>query len=109
MGVVNENGHPQILALRLKIENRKIGEMEAIVARAGAGDFARPQDLVDKPIFHEALAANDHPSRRNWSASRIPISKVSELFKIVDGKINRIEALVTPVPYGMYAGWPPKK
>src|SRR5271154_6008026 len=33
MGVVNENGHPQILALRLKIENHKIAEMEAIVAR----------------------------------------------------------------------------
>jgi hypothetical protein len=63
MGVVAENGHPQILALRLKIENRKIGEMEAIVARSGGGGFARPQDLVDKPIFHEALAANDHPSR----------------------------------------------
>ena len=63
MGVVNENGHPQILALRLRIENRKIAEMEAIVARSGGGGFARPQDLVDKPIFHEALAASDHPSR----------------------------------------------
>ena len=63
MAVVNENGHPQILALRLKIENRKISEMEAIVARSGGGGFARPQDLVDKPIFHEPLAADDHPSR----------------------------------------------
>jgi hypothetical protein len=61
--VVNENGHPQILALRLKIGNRKISEMEAIVARSGGGGFARPQDLVDKPIFREPLAANDHPSR----------------------------------------------
>jgi hypothetical protein len=63
MGVVEENGHPQILALRLKIENHKIAEMEAIVARSGGGGFARPQDLKDKPIFHEALAADDHPSR----------------------------------------------
>jgi hypothetical protein len=30
---------------------------------------------------------------------------IAELFKIVDGKINRIEALVTPVPYGMSTGW----
>jgi hypothetical protein len=30
---------------------------------------------------------------------------IAELFKIVDGKINRIEALVTPVPYGMATGW----
>ncbi len=63
MGVVNENGHPQILALRLKIENRKMSEMEAIVARSGPGSLARPQDLVDKPIFHEALAPDDRPSR----------------------------------------------
>lgn len=63
MGVVNENGHPQILALRLKIESRKISEMEAIVARSTPGGLSRPQDLVDKPIFHEALAPDDHPSR----------------------------------------------
>jgi hypothetical protein len=30
---------------------------------------------------------------------------IAELFKIADGKINRIEALVTPVPYGMSTGW----
>jgi hypothetical protein len=30
---------------------------------------------------------------------------IAELFKIVNGKINRIEALVTPVPYGMYTSW----
>src|SRR3984885_5401436 len=63
MGVVNENDHPQILALRLKIDNQKISAMEAIVARSGGGGFARPQDRGDKPIFHEALAADDHPSR----------------------------------------------
>jgi hypothetical protein len=33
---------------------------------------------------------------------------IAGLFKIVDGKINRIEALVTPVPYGMWTGWPRK-
>jgi|HubBroStandDraft_6_1064221.scaffolds.fasta_scaffold98249_3 hypothetical protein len=33
---------------------------------------------------------------------------IAELFKIVDGKINRIEALVTLVPYGMWTGWPKK-
>ena len=30
---------------------------------------------------------------------------ISELFEILDGKINRIEALATPVPYGMWTGW----
>ncbi len=31
---------------------------------------------------------------------------IAELFEILDGNINRIEALVTPVPYGMWTGWP---
>jgi hypothetical protein len=30
---------------------------------------------------------------------------IAELFKIVDGKFNRFEALVTPVPHGMPTGW----
>jgi hypothetical protein len=32
--------------------------------------------------------------------------EIAELFKIEDGKIRRIEALVIPAPYGMRAGWP---
>jgi len=34
-GVLQEVGHPVLLALRLKIENRKISEIETIVARGG--------------------------------------------------------------------------
>ena len=30
---------------------------------------------------------------------------IGEIFKIVDGTINRIEALVLNVPYGMPSGW----
>lgn len=33
---------------------------------------------------------------------------IARLFKVSDGKIKRIEALVTPVQYGMYTGWPAK-
>ena len=32
--------------------------------------------------------------------------EIGELFKIRDGKISRIEALVIPAPYGMASGWP---
>ena len=32
--------------------------------------------------------------------------EIGELFKISDGKIMRIEALVIPAPYGMKSGWP---
>ena len=31
--------------------------------------------------------------------------QIAELFKIKDGKINQIEALVLNVPYGMPTGW----
>jgi len=31
--------------------------------------------------------------------------EIAEMFKIQDGKIMRVEALVNPAPYGMKAGW----
>jgi hypothetical protein len=62
-GVVEENGHKQILALRMKIENRKISEMEAIICRSGAA-MHNPEGLIDHPIFNEALPPEDRPSRR---------------------------------------------
>ena len=37
----------------------------------------------------------------------VPFSLViAELFKIQDGKIMRIQALVSPAPYGMTSDWP---
>jgi hypothetical protein len=64
MGVVIEHGHPQILALRLKVENKKISEIEAIVARSAGGPTSKPPEaLVDKPIFHEALKPSERRSR----------------------------------------------
>ena len=39
---------------------------------------------------------------------QVPFSfQIFELFKIQDGKIMRIEALVNPAPYGMSGGWSP--
>lgn len=214
-GTIEENGHPVILGLRLKIENRKVSEMEVLALRKTSGVFSEPQNLVDKPIFHQALSPSERGPRAelvrvansyfegmeagtdkntpfdkdcqriengvitsNDPASKSEITRMScgaqfatgftkvitsvkerrfpvvdeerglvlsiirfdhsgknktirwndgtehkvnppfdqpysffieELFKIVDGKINRIEALVTPVPYGMYTGWPSKK
>jgi hypothetical protein len=78
-GVVEENGHPQILALRLRIEERRISEIEAIVARTTPGAWAKPEALTEKPIFSESLA----PAER-----RFPI-----------------EAVLLPAPYGMPSGW----
>jgi hypothetical protein len=61
-GIVEENGHKQILMLRLKTENRMISEMEAIICRTG-GALSNPDGLIDHPIFTEALEPDDRPSR----------------------------------------------
>jgi hypothetical protein len=62
-GTIAEHGHPVILGLRLKIDNRKISEMEAIALRKTSGVFSHPEDLVDKPIFHQALAPRERSQR----------------------------------------------
>jgi hypothetical protein len=192
-----------------------MSEIEVIALRKTSGVFSEPQNLVDKPIFHQALAPSERRPRQelirvansyfegleqgtekvtpfdehcqriengvitsNDPTSKNPITRMScgaqfatgfskvitqvrdrrfpvvdeerglvyavvvfdhsgkhentvwadgkeypvnppfdqpysfligEMFKIEDGKINRIEALVTPVPYGMPAGWTKKQ
>lgn len=64
-GVVEEDGHPGILGVRLKVVNRKVTEIEAIVARRESANsaFPNPEGLTDKPIFSEDLPANERLSR----------------------------------------------
>jgi hypothetical protein len=59
--VVEENGRKEIVMTRLKIENRKISEIEAWVLRGGS--FTKPEGLVDHPLFMEPLPPRDRPSR----------------------------------------------
>ena len=213
MGVLQENGSPIILCARLKIELRRITEIETVVTRKEGNSLARPEALVDKPIFSEAVPPAQRRSRQNMiaiansyfsaiergHASYVPFDKdcnrvedgtqttnnpslglpgptntfglgceaqiklrafqpdtlirerrfpvvdeerglvfvlgffdhdatlrsytladgrtvqqtrtapwtweIAELFKIQDGKIMRVEALVNAVPYGMKSGW----
>ena len=67
-GVVEENGHPQILALRLKVEDRLISEIETIVARKQPDSFGEPEALVDQPIVSESLAPSERRSRQEMVA-----------------------------------------
>jgi hypothetical protein len=68
-GTIRESGRLALLALRLKIEGRKIAEIETTVARtSGPGGLARFEDLTDKPIFHERLAPSDRRSREELVA-----------------------------------------
>jgi hypothetical protein len=63
-GNLEEHGHPAILGLRLKIENRKISEMETIVIRSTArGSFSSPQDLKDQPALNEIVPAAERNTR----------------------------------------------
>ncbi len=58
--VVEENGRKQIVMTRLKVQNRKISEIEALVLRGGS--FNNPDGLVDHPLFLEPLPPGDRPS-----------------------------------------------
>jgi hypothetical protein len=62
-GVVEENGHQQILALRLKVENRQIREIETIVVRTTPGGWTKPEALADKPVFREPVAPAERRPR----------------------------------------------
>ena len=68
MGALQENGAPIILALRLKVEIRRIAEIETVVTRKEAGSFARPEAFSEKPIFSEMLAPAERRSRQNMIA-----------------------------------------
>jgi hypothetical protein len=59
---VEENGHKQIVMTRIKVENGKISEIEAIVCRSGAA-LHNPDGVIDHPLFTETLAPDDRPSR----------------------------------------------
>jgi hypothetical protein len=62
--VVEENGQPVILALRLKVVNKQITEMETIVLRKEPGGFGDPDNLVTpRPDFDRIEPADTRRSR----------------------------------------------
>jgi hypothetical protein len=82
-GTIDEGGQTGILSLRLKVKNRKITEVETIIARREMGPLLKPDDLKDKPVFSEAVPSDKRRSRE-------------ELVKIVD---NYLKALIEAKPY----------
>ena len=58
------HGHPGILGIRLKIDNRRISEMEAIVIRSTSrGSFSDVKGMIDRPILKQALTPAERRSR----------------------------------------------
>lgn len=62
--LVQENGTPAILEVRLKVVDRKITEIETLVARKQTTNFLNTDNLTEvRPIFLEMVPASERPSR----------------------------------------------
>ena len=63
IGVVKENDIPAILAVRLKVENRRISEIEAIVPRETQGAARLEATGGPLPLWDEVLSPSERRSR----------------------------------------------
>jgi hypothetical protein len=63
--LVQENGNPAILELRMKVVNHQITEIETLVARKETTSLFKPEGLIEpRPAFLEPVPAADRPSRQ---------------------------------------------
>jgi hypothetical protein len=97
MGVLQENGAPVILCVRLKVEMHRITEIETVVARKEAGSIARPENLVQpNPIFAATVPPGERRSRANMIAIAnsyfSAIEKGHASYVPFDKDCNRIES-----------------
>jgi hypothetical protein len=97
MGTMLENGAPIILNARLKIEIRRISEIETLIARKEAGSLARPENLVQpNPLFAETVPLAERRSRANMIAIAnsyfSAIEKGHASYVPFDKDCNRIES-----------------
>jgi len=64
-GVVEEHGIPSFFAMRLRVEDRKIAEVETIIDRKGngPGPFGDPSSLADVPVLLEDVPPGERTPR----------------------------------------------
>jgi hypothetical protein len=69
-GVVYEQGTPSYLAMRMKIVDRKIAEVETIVDRKGngPGPFGDPTKMTELPLMKEDVPAEQRTPRQRMIA-----------------------------------------
>lgn len=78
-GVVDESRNTSVFALRLRVEDHKISEVETIIRRAATGEpFPSQPQMVDKPVLNE-IVPPDH---------RVPRAR---LIALVDGYFNTLQ------------------
>jgi hypothetical protein len=67
--LIQENGTPAILHVRLKVAGKKITEIETLVARKETTNFLNTDNLTEvRPIFLETVPPADQPSRAEMVA-----------------------------------------
>ncbi len=64
-GVVSEGSKTSVYGLRMQVQDRKIAEVETLVARPrdSRPDFPNPAGLVDKPVFSEVEPVGQRATR----------------------------------------------
>lgn len=79
-GIVEEHGNPAYLALRLKVQHKKITEVETVVNRLPdmPKPFGDPDKVVHDPVFNEITPAQKRRPRER-------------LIAIADGYFNTVE------------------
>lgn len=79
-GIVEEHGNPAYLAMRIKVKNKLITEIETVVNRLPdmPKPFGNPDNVVHAPDFNEILTESEWRSR-------------ARLVAVADGYFNTVE------------------
>lgn len=100
--VVEENGTPVMLALRLKIENREITEIETMVTRSKAEGALF--DIEKLTTAHAAMNVVPDASRRMSRAGLIRIAEIYAAGLKLGGTFEAVDAPFAPGAYRIENG-----
>jgi hypothetical protein len=100
--VVEENGTPVMLALRLKIENKKITEIETMVTRSKAEGGLFDIEKLTTP--HAAMNVVPDASQRMSRAELIRIAEIYAAGLKVGGNFDAVNAPFVPDAYRIENG-----
>ena len=100
--IVEENGTPVMLALRLKIENRKITEIETMVTRSKEEGALFDTEMLTTP--HAAMNVVPDTSQRMSRAELIRIAETYAAGLKVGGNFEAVNAPFAPDAYRIENG-----
>ena len=100
--IVEENGTPVMLALRLKIENRKITEIETMVTRSKEEGALFDTEMLTTP--HAAMNVVPDTSQRMSRAELIRIAEIYAAGLKVGGNFEAVNAPFAPDAYRIENG-----